>query len=159
MEVLYDKNNFHLHISIRHNICLHLKHQISLIDFWNVFEPDFAQLEVEVDTSEYDPGELQVTVEGGTVRVVGRHQEKDKVSKFIYNYRLSVRRMGKWSKSFTLIRVLPCHHPQKEKRWALEEKGEKKLISIIYQIYSSSMLLKLISWFSHIPQYIAYNLN
>ena len=45
-----------------------------------MFESDFAQLEVEVDTSEYDPGELQVTVEGGTVRVVGRHQEKDKVS-------------------------------------------------------------------------------
>ena len=36
-------------------------------------------MEMEVDTSEYLPRELRVTVEGGTVRVVGDHQEKDKV--------------------------------------------------------------------------------
>merc|ERR1719431_2192109 len=37
---------------------------------------DSEKLEISLDTAQYRPDELQVTVEGGTVQVQGRHEEK-----------------------------------------------------------------------------------
>lgn len=55
---------------------------------------DANKMEMEVDTSEYLPGELRVTVEVGTVRVVGDHQERDKGGKVVRSLR--------FDQSFTL---------------------------------------------------------
>merc|ERR1711974_412323 len=49
---------------------------------------DKNKLEVEVNVAEYLPEELRVTVEGGTVRVVGEHNEKDQEGRTVKSLRL-----------------------------------------------------------------------
>jgi len=48
---------------------------------------DKNKLEVEVNVAEYLPEELRVTVEGGTVRVVGEHNEKDQEGRMVKSLR------------------------------------------------------------------------
>merc|ERR1712203_1338051 len=95
---------------------------------WKRFDEDFrdsacmknnSKMEVSLDTAQYRPDELKITVDKGVVCVEGRHEEKagweqDGEQKLLQEVHSSQGRQGRGRCIQPFFRRCSCHHCSKK---------------------------------------------